>query len=125
MIAIQLIGASSLMDKLSNLGEKALDNALKRAALKVEAAAKKATVWKFGRLRASIGIDSKENNILVGTRVKYAPFIEYGTRYMKARHMEGARKVLGEGMFAYTLKSFKWDEIQAKVINDLEKNWRS
>lgn len=50
--------------------------------------AKEETPVRTGRLRNSITHQEDENATYVGTNVKYAPYIEFGTsRGIKARHM--------------------------------------
>ena len=51
----------------------------------------------------------------VGTMVTYAPFVEFGTAKMEARHMEGGSKVYGTGPFGYT------EGILEKTLPDDEK----
>jgi hypothetical protein len=53
----------------------------------------------------------------MGTNVRYARFVEYGTRNMEARHMEGSTKVLGLGMLGYAVGSIKdWVAKQGSEI---------
>lgn len=60
-----------------------------RLAGKVELAAKGFCPWDTGTLRRSItyepGRDGKGYYVDVGTNVIYAPFVEFGTRYMRAQ----------------------------------------
>jgi HK97 gp10 family phage protein len=57
------------------------------SALKIEKDAKLAVVVDTGRLRSSIAVDFKDNGLgaEVGTNVKYAPYVEFGTSKMSAK----------------------------------------
>ncbi len=59
----------------------AIDKALKKSAIIVEADAKRNAPIKTGRLRSSIThqVNLRKQEAKVGTNVKYAPYIEYGT----------------------------------------------
>ncbi len=102
--------------------QKPLDANLKRLALVVERHAKMATVVDTGRLRASITHAYGPNSVLIGSNVDYAPFIEYGTRKMDARHMEGTIKVLGEGMFSYAVGTMgeELEDFGVHFVRDFE-----
>lgn len=65
-----------------------------------------------GRLRSSVTSQVYGDITKIGTNVQYAQFVEYGTKYMKPRHVtEGsAARILGIGMFQYTMQL-----LQAKV----------
>jgi len=86
-----------------------IDKGIKRITLKFEGLAKKATVVDTGRLRSSISHRYfGTNSAAVGTNVQYAQFVEYGTKNMDARHMEGASKVVdGVGMLTYAYQQTK------------------
>jgi HK97 gp10 family phage protein len=60
-----------------------------RRSLKVHRAAVRLCAVDTGRLRASItwrlGKDARGLVGIVGTNVEYAPFLEFGTRYMAAQ----------------------------------------
>lgn len=121
-----MVGDREIIDDLNaKIPEKALKNNLPKMAAKIEGIAKKATVWKTGRLRSSIFHEVSTFESFVGTNVKYAPFIEFGTKYtnMKGRHMEGGRKVIGIGMFAYTIEQIKNEDLQGDIYKDIEKEW--
>ena len=129
MIKLSLIGAEAMLRKLSPKTGIISDGAsrlLKDLTLAFERDVKKATVVDTGRLRASITSNVSGTQGEIMTNVKYAPFVEYGTRYMEARHMEGASKVLGEGMFHYVTANFKRtaDGIAQKVATIIEGRWR-
>jgi len=82
---------------------KPLTNGIRKITLYYDGLVKKATVVDTGRLRSSITNRIQPNMGEVGTNVKYASFIEYGTEKMEARHMERGSKKLGQGMFDYAL----------------------
>lgn len=67
----------------------AIAMSLARAAAQVERVAKHLCPVDTGRLRSSItrtvGADSRGLYAAVGTSVEYAPFVELGTRFMRAR----------------------------------------
>lgn len=89
---------------------------------------KKATPVDTGRLRSSIGVmASVGNQYTIGTSVHYAPFVEYGTRFMEARHVEGGgqRRVLGTGPFSYAVELLGDDirEDEDAIANDIEKKF--
>lgn len=123
-----------LIRRLSHEGtvEKPAQSGIRRIALKLEGEAKKATVvgtpqstgkigYHGGRLRSSMTHKFFEMGAEIGSNVPYASFVEYGTSKMKARHMEGGRKVPGLGMLGYALKVTKgWikqqgDDIAKKI----------
>lgn len=62
---------------------------LERRAIRVEGAAKQACPVDTGRLRASIthqlGQDGEGLLADIGTDVEYAPYVEFGTRFMAAQ----------------------------------------
>ncbi len=96
-------GAEKLTKALgsSDTIKKPVDKGIRRMALYYDGLVKKATVVDTGRLRSSITHNIGTTSAQVGTNVKYAGFVEYGTQNMAARHMEGSVKVLDEGMFRY------------------------
>lgn len=103
MIGIKVLGLAMLQSKLmGGFHMKAAQNAIGKATLKLAELVKKATVVKTGRLAGSISHQISSNKGKVFTNVQYAPFVEYGTKYMEARHREGSSdRVLGQGMFSY------------------------
>ena len=124
-LSIEIEEGKELAEKLqkSSTVEKPLADRLRKLVLTLEGIAKKATVVDTGRLRASITHTYEEKSGFIGTNVQYAPFVEYGTKRMAARHMDGATKVLGQGMFDYTIQSSK-DEIgdfEANLSTDYER----
>lgn len=87
MIGIQLVGAASVIKALENMvSDNELEMLVQKAALKVEAEAKKLCPVDTGRLRASITTQRLGPLTYgVGTGVEYAPYVEFGTRKMAAQ----------------------------------------
>ena len=124
MIAIQIFGAKKLIDTLqSKLVDKSSSEPFRKLVLKAEAKAKKSTVVDTGRLRSSISHKIQNKTGIIETNVDYAEFVEFGTQKMEARHMEGSAKVLGEGMFAYTIRDMadELKDFETKVVSGIEK----
>ena len=104
-----------------------LNDGIKKLTLLLDSKIKQATVVDTGRLRASItsvtGVGSFGQTWgAVGTNVNYADFIEYGTKRMGSRHMEGTFKVIGGlGMFGYGLEQVEQNmpEELDGIINDI------
>lgn len=70
--------------ELTKQGKEKLNNALKKKGFKVVREAKKNAPVDTGRLRASITLNTEQRpdglvNVLVGSDVDYAPFVEFGT----------------------------------------------
>lgn len=93
----------------------------------MEELTKRATVVDTERLRASITHKITQRSGLVGTNVKYAEFVEYGTQKMEARHAEpGSPRVLGQGMFSFALVQLKeWiDRVGRDIAKGVEDKFR-
>lgn len=121
-IVAQIVQGLDLIKRLNadRTVEKPVQDGVRKLAVKLEAEAKKATVVDTGRLRASITHRMMGMGAKVGTHVKYASFVEYGTEKMEARHMEGSSKILGLGMLGYALQAIKgW---VAQQGNEIAKN---
>ncbi len=106
MLEIKITQGKELAAKYaSNAVPKETKGIIRTLTLKLDRLVKMATVVKTGRLRASIAHKLTGDEGFVGTLVEYAPTVEYGIpgTELKARHMEGSVKVLGEGMFSYGL----------------------
>ena len=90
-ITIKVNGIPEALAKLKKYQFRKKDqikDELRIGAFKVEALAKDVAAVDTGRLRASIAIDESDSAILiirVGTNVKYAPYVEFGTKVMAAR----------------------------------------
>lgn len=122
MITLSFKGGEKLFKALaskSTIG-KPIENGLRKIVLYYDGLVKKATVVDTGRLRSSVTHELNATRASVGTNVKYAAFIEYGTQNMEPRHMEGARKVLGQGMFGYALGLL--NEWMGKGDHDIHKD---
>lgn len=122
-IELEIKGMEKIQQKLERealLGSP-LRQTMGRAALVLEREVKIATPVDTGRLRASvlptISPDSVPLWAKVGTNVKYASYVEYGTVKMDARHVtEGSSvRIKGKGMFAYAFEKVK-DKIDALLV---------
>jgi len=122
-LKFEVVGVEALLRKLSKDNFKQpISDSIKKMTVWFEANVKVSTPVDTGRLRSSIAARINPQEGQVFTNVKYAPFVEYGTHKMEARHVErgsSARK-LGQGMFSYTL-----EQLQNKMrdfTNDLVKS---
>ena len=75
------------LGRLHPLISKAIIKALNLSALVVKTQAKMLQKPRTGNLRASIGsrVENLRQEAFVGSPVEYAPYVEYGTRYMQAK----------------------------------------
>jgi len=90
-----------------------LSKGAERIGVRLEALIKKATPVDTGNLRSSITTRTNGMQTVVGSDVVYAQFVEYGTKRMEARHVEGGQKrILGVGPFAYGVS-----QLEAGVAN--------
>ncbi len=112
MTGIKIKGLTEVTKGMKKGAKKPIADSFKNLGIKSEAIARKATVVDTGRLRSSIYRRTQANRITIGTVVDYAEFIEYDSDKMEARHMEGGNKVLGQGMFDYTIEQLE-PEIEA------------
>jgi HK97 gp10 family phage protein len=73
--------------QVSQEGRKTVQREVLRATLAVQRRAKQLCPVDTGRLRNSIAVELEEGgmNGAVGTNVKYAPFVEFGTSRMPAQ----------------------------------------
>ena len=126
MFSLKLIGLEKLQDKLNpkkTIGGP-VDEQLKITTLKLEKEARKATPVLTGRLRASVFSDFSGGGASVGTNVKYAPFVEFGTSAMEARHVEGGGvRVLGVGPFTFAVKKLDLKGVEVELGKKVEKVW--
>ena len=107
-INITIQGAERLraaFKKSPMIVRKHLDVAMEESAFQLEREIKPITPYRTGRLRTSIGDETREGvrqispfRTEIGTTVEYAHFLEWGTRFMKARpYMStGANKAMPE-----------------------------
>lgn len=85
MFNLEVKGIESVVDKLSKMDlivQTKTKIALKEAGMKIQADAKRNTLVDTGRLKNSITTEIWNSGftVTVGTNVKYAPYVEYGTR---------------------------------------------
>ena len=128
MIGIKLLGVEKLTKALSKETVKQpLEAGIKKITLLLSQHIVKSTPVDTGRLRASIIPEVKPLYGKVGTIVKYAPFVEYGTARMDARHvMPGSQiRILGEGMFSYGSKLVmeKFPDLMKEVGVAIQSKW--
>lgn len=123
MLSLKVIGLERVMGKLGkDTVVKPLKSSVKRITLKLEELVKRATVVDTGMLRASIVSEVQPLFGRVSSITEYVTDVEYGTPKMEARHMEGATKVLGLGMFGYGLEQLtaKLKEEGDDLAKDIE-----
>ena len=126
-VRAEIIEGRNLAKKFKDGGNvaKPLTDGLRKMTLKLEGEVKKATVVDTGRLRSSISHRYFAQGSEVGTNVQYASFVEYGTKNMEARHMEGGSTKFGMGMFTYAISLIKtWaaregDDIAKKIAESI------
>lgn len=128
MLNFKIIGLEALQKKCSaDTVKKPLTDGIKKIVFALEGEAKRATVVDTGRLRSSIFSRYGATEGMVGTNVEYAPFVEYGSEKIEARHMEGGTKVLGQGMFSFALESIrkKMADFLKNIGVQIENKWGS
>jgi len=80
--------ALSKLRKYQSRKKKQIKDELLIGGFKIETLAKQTAPYETGRLSGSITTDDSDISLLVvrvGTSVKYAPFQEFGTRFMSAQ----------------------------------------
>ena len=105
--SIALIGKAALLKKLEKRNfTKPVAGSIRKMTMWFEATTKASTPVDTGRLRASVASKVEPKGGAVFTNVTYAPFVEYGTRKMEARHVQrgSSARILGMGMFTYALE---------------------
>jgi HK97 gp10 family phage protein len=90
MIRVRVEGMSALRRALLNVdaeGRRTVQREVFRSLLNVQRRAKERCPVDTGRLRNSIAIEPADEGLsgTVGTNVEYAPYVEFGTRYMPAQ----------------------------------------
>jgi HK97 gp10 family phage protein len=116
-MVIQILNLDKCLKKLSDLKNIDLTPALTEATRKVQRTAKDLAPVRSGRLRASIStkVDRKKQIGIVGTNVEYAPFLEFGTRKMKAQpFLNPALEINRKGIQQDVQKYIK-DQLKAKA----------
>ena len=105
---IKIIGLDKVTKGLDKGARKPIEDALRELVVTIEGVAKKATPIGVSRfLGAEISHSFSGLQGTIHSPTEYASFVEYGTSKMEARHMEGATKILGQGMFGYALEKVK------------------
>lgn len=90
-ITVKLEGIEDLIRKVRSyqvITKEAIRIALVRGGLQIELAAKEMCPVDTGRLRGSITTDKRYIQkflVMVGTKVDYGPYVEFGTKKMDAR----------------------------------------
>tara|TARA_Y100000310_G_scaffold2728_1_gene3544 strand:- start:10242 stop:10637 length:396 start_codon:yes stop_codon:yes gene_type:complete len=126
MFSVVVEGLDKLKKKLNakNTIEKPLDKQIKITTLKLEAEVKKATPVRTGRLTGSIFHDFSGDRATVGTNVEYAPYVEFGTQRMEARHVEGGTaRVEGVGPFTFAIQKLDLQDVEVALKDKIEKIW--
>lgn len=84
-MSVEIKGLDKLVVKLDKIANLDISNALEKACLVVENAAKEKCPVDTGRLRNSISHEVENDEGIIGTNVEYAPYVEFGTYKMKAQ----------------------------------------
>lgn len=126
MLKLEFLGLDKLLNKTSgDTVKQPLDDGIKKITYSLEAEVKKATpVGPSGYLRSGVFTKFGETTSIY-TNVSYAPFVEYGTAKMEARHVESGRRVYGQGMFAYGLSQVmkKMGDFIRNIGLKIEQKW--
>lgn len=90
MIRVRILGRDSLARKLADIEptlRPALEREVKVAAVNIQNGARQRVPVRTGRLRNSVTHEITDDglNAAIGSNVEYAPFVEFGTRRMRAR----------------------------------------
>jgi len=130
---IKLMGAEKLIKSLTSRDtiSKPTEAGLKRLAEQAKGELVKSTVVATGTARSNIAaapIQYAAFSAIIthssGPGQSYIPYLETGTSKMGARHMEGGRKVIGEGqgMFSYVKRwlAGKMGEATRHIAKDIE-----
>lgn len=70
---------AKVLDRLSEETKKELEKSLKKCAILVQGSAKKKAPRDTSNYGDSITYEVKDDEAIVGTKVKYGPYLEYGT----------------------------------------------
>jgi len=119
-------GLPELQKKLEykNTFEEPIKISIKNVTLKYERETKKSIPVQTGRLRSSVAHDIHPTYAIVGTAVKYAPFVEFGTSKMAARHVEGgSKRIKGTGPFTYAMQKLGLQDV-ISVVDEAQKRWK-
>lgn len=118
----ELIGKEALLRKLDKRNfNKPVANSIRKITLWYHSTVQTSTPVDTGRLRGSIAFKVEPKAGTVFTNVQYAPFVEYGTHKMEARHVKrgSSARVLGIGMFTYALEQLH--QKMGEFLGDLAK----
>jgi len=108
--SFQLLGKAALLGKLDKGNfKKPVSTSIRKITMWFQATVMAATPVDKTRLRSSISAKVEPQSGEVFTNVKYAPFVEYGTSKMEARHVErgSSARILGKGPFTYALEQLQ------------------
>lgn len=107
---LELLGVDKVLRRLDKRNtDKPIAGSIKKITMWFEATAKVSTPVDTGRLRSSVASRVEPHAGAIFTNMQYAPFIEYGTQKMEARHVEkgSSARRLGKGPFTYTLEQLQ------------------
>lgn len=114
-IKFELLGKEALMRKLdSNNFKRPISESIRKLTLWFEANVIVSTPVITTRLRSSVTSKIEPQGGAVFTNVEYAPFVEYGTKRMEARHVErgSSARRLGIGPFTYVMEKLLPDKMR-------------
>lgn len=106
-LTFELVGEEKVQEHLKpDTIKKPMAETIKKAITFLDRSVKTSTPVDSDRLRSSITSQVTAESGKVFTNVEYAPFVEYGTKNMQARHVvEGSSvRILGKGPFTYALE---------------------
>ena len=107
---LEVLGKDKLLRRLNKRNaEKPIAQSIRKITMWFEATAKVSTPVDTGRLRSSVASKVEPHAGAIFTNMQYAPFVEYGTQKMEARHVEkgSSARRLGKGPFTYTLEQLQ------------------
>lgn len=122
----KMIGAEALAKKLSNTNnvKSPLSEGIRKITLWLDGMVKQSTPVDTGRLRSGVTSQISPDLGIVGNRVEYASFVEYGTKRMEARHVTPglSTRVKGKGPFTYAMEKLqeKMGEFLKDIANAIE-----
>jgi len=119
-VVVRIEGLEDIKFKLKSFTpevNEAIEKEIKISAINIQREAKKICPWRSNRLRSSIAIQllgsgGRINAAEIGSyHVEYAPYVEFGTRYMKAEPYLRP---------AYDAEIPKYKANVAKILRDLK-----
>ena len=105
--SIALIGKAALLGKLDKGNfKKPVSDSIRKITIWYHRTTMAATPVDKNRLRPSVHYNIAPQGGEVSTNVEYAPYVEYGTSKMEARHVQrgSSARILGIGPFTYALE---------------------